>query len=152
MFGRVSRGGIDRKRAPLGPPSGSVLLYLILPAIFATSLAVLLERDQTLAAHRERRIQERLLVELRKSGLETVQRETRSPLFQHVRDRSLNRCGAAHRASSGAPGPSGGCLRRTTPGAEPAVLNGSNGTMELALDLLDLAASTFQSAADQSLR
>jgi hypothetical protein len=68
--------------------------------VFAASLAVLLERDQTLAAHRERRIQERLLVEFRKSGLETIQRETRSPLFQHVRDRSLNRCGTALQVTS----------------------------------------------------
>jgi hypothetical protein len=66
---RVSRGGTDRKKGRLAPLLVLNLLYLILPAIFAASLAVLLERDQTLAAHRERRIQERLLVELRKSGL-----------------------------------------------------------------------------------
>src|SRR4051812_37675398 len=79
------------KKGATWPPFGLGLLnYLILPAIFAATLAALLERDQTLAAHRERRIEERLLVELRKSGLGTIQRQTRSPLFQHVRDRSLN--------------------------------------------------------------
>src|SRR5215207_1304648 len=66
------------------------------PAILATSLAGLIKRDQALAAHRERRIQERLFIELRQSRLETIHRETRSALLQHIRDRRLNRCGTAH--------------------------------------------------------
>ena len=65
------------------------------PAALATSLAGLIKRDQALAAHRERRIQEPLFIELRQSRLETIHRETRSALLQHIRDRRLNRCGTA---------------------------------------------------------
>src|SRR3954462_10621620 len=75
-----------------------------------------------------------------------------SGLLEHICDCGLNRCGAAHRRTSRSPGPSSRCFSRTTTAGEPAVLNRFYGAMELALDLLDLTTSTFQSAADQSLR
>src|SRR5215204_7413449 len=83
----------QRKRGSHAPLSCAWTDRSGFPAILATSLAGLIKRDQALAAHRERRIQEGLLVELRQSRLETIHRETRSALLQHIRDRRLNRCG-----------------------------------------------------------
>ena len=80
---------------------------------------------------------------LRKSPLKPVHCHTRPALLQHIRDCGLNRCGASHRRTSGSPGPSSRCFRRTTAAGEPAVLNGFYGAMELALELLDLTTSTF---------
>src|SRR4051794_5031009 len=124
----------------------------VLPAVLATGLAVLLERDQALAAHGERRIEKRLLIEPRKRRFEPVHCQTRTALLQHVGDCALNRCRAAYRSAARSPGPSRRCFCRTTPGAEPAVLDGFNGAVKLALDLFDLSPGTFQSAANRSLR
>jgi hypothetical protein len=71
------------------------LLRSVLPAVYAWAGPALLERDQALLPHRERRVEERFLVELRQRLLETRNGQTPAALAQHLGDSGLNGCGSA---------------------------------------------------------
>jgi len=66
----------------------------VLPAIDASASAAAVELDQPLLPHRERRVEEGFLIELRKRFLEALHRDTSAALAQHLRDGGLNGCGS----------------------------------------------------------
>src|SRR3954465_7468743 len=63
----------------------------VLPAIDAAPNPAPVELDQPLLPHRERRIQQRLLIELRERLLQPFHCQTFPTLAQHLRDGGLNR-------------------------------------------------------------